>query len=245
MPGTKKAILFDLGGTLVHYCDRREFPTILEQGINNVRDYLYLNGMLQISQEDICRRVWLEDYENEDYRVRPLEQRLIRIFRLQKEVCSDELLETICGCFMTPFFKLAQLYDDTIPVLHQLNSEGYRVAIVSNSLWGCPAHLWREEIARQGLNKLINTTVFCRDVGWCKPAHQIYGCALAEIGARAEDCLFIGDDPRWNFYGPKAVGIDAVLLDRSGEMQEVTEERIENLYQIFDQLTRLRSSENH
>jgi putative hydrolase of the HAD superfamily len=242
MPGTKKTILFDLGGTLVRYCDRSEFSAFLEQAINTVRDYLHLIGLLQVSREDVCERVLLEDYENEDYRVRPLEQRLIRIFQLHNEVCSNELLETVCECFMAPFFEPAQLYDDTIPVLHQLNSEGYRVTIVSISLWGCPVHLWREEIIRHGLNKLIGTSVFCRDVGWRKPAQQIFRYALEEVGSRPEDCLFIGDDPRWDFFGPKAVGIGAVLLDRLGEMREVTEERIETLYQVFDKLTRLRSS---
>jgi len=34
------------------------------------------------------------------------------------------------------------------------------------------------------------------------------------------------------------------MLDRDETMREITEERIENLYQIFDKLNRLRSSEN-
>jgi len=244
MLDTKKTILFDLGGTLVQYYSRSEFPAILDQGINGVKDYLYLNGLLQVSHEDIWRQVLMENYEYEDCRVRPLENRLIRIFQLQNEACSDELLKTMCRCFMNPIFKRALLYDDTVTVLQQLHSDGYRVAIVSNSPWGCPAYLWREEIERHGMNKLIDTVVFCRDVGWRKPAHQIFIHTMEKLGSKPEESLFIGDDPRWDFYGPRTVGIGAVLLDREETMREITEERIENLYQIFDKLNRLRSSEN-
>jgi putative hydrolase of the HAD superfamily len=62
MPAIRQLILFDLGNTLVQYCDNSEFPVILKQGINNIRDYLYLNGLLQVSQEEISHRVSIEDY---------------------------------------------------------------------------------------------------------------------------------------------------------------------------------------
>jgi putative hydrolase of the HAD superfamily len=236
MPTIRKVIFFDLGNTLVQYCDNNEFPVFLEQGINLIRDYLYLNDLLQVSQEELIKRASIEDYENEDYRVRPLEQRLAQIFQLTTDVCSNELLMMLCKCFMTPFFSLARLYDDTISVLSHLASDSYRMAIVSNSLWGCPAELWREEIKHHGLDKWIGTTVFCRDVGWRKPAAQIYKYALERLRARAKDCLFVGDDLRWDFYGPREVGIPAVLLDRPGTMREITDDRIENLYQIFEML---------
>lgn len=239
MPAIKKAILFDLGNTLVQYCDNSEFPVILELVIDNIRDYLYLNGLLQVSQEEIKHRVSIEDYENKDYRVRPLEQRLARIFQLTTSNCSDELLMRLCKCFMAPFFKIARLYDDTFPVLGQLASDSHRIAIVSNSLWGCPAELWREEIKRHGLDKWIKTTVFCRDVGWRKPAAQIYKYALEKLRARAGECLFVGDNPSWDFFGPRASGIPAVLLDRSGTMREITEDRIENLYQMIEVINKL------
>jgi len=134
MHAIRKVIFFNLGNTLVQYCGNNEFPVFLEQGINHISDYLYLYDLLQASQEELLKRTSIEDYENEDYRVRPLEQRLARIFQLTTDVCSDELLMKLCKCFMTPFFSIARLYSDTIPVLSHLASDSYRMAIVSNSL---------------------------------------------------------------------------------------------------------------
>jgi putative hydrolase of the HAD superfamily len=58
--------------------------------------------------------------------------------------------------------------------------------------------------------------VFCRDVGWRKPAPHIFTYALNQLQVEPEQCLFVGDNPLWDIQGPQQVGIQAVLLDRAG-----------------------------
>jgi len=232
----KNTVLFDLGGTLVQYFGRSEVREVLGQAIAEVQECLGQRGLLHVAAEEVWERAADEGREASDYRVRPLEQRLARIFRLDEHTCSDALLEALCRCFVRPIFKRARRYDDTLPVLQQLRSEGRRIAIVSNTAWGSPGELWREEIVRHGLDGLVDTVVFCRDVGWRKPAPQIFAYTLEKVGVGPEDCIFVGDDPRWDFCGPRAVGIAAVLLDRSGTLQDVTEDRVRDLYAFYDSL---------
>jgi putative hydrolase of the HAD superfamily len=59
--------------------------------------------------------------------------------------------------------------------------------------------------------------VFCRDVGWRKPARTIFESAIKALGTQPGDCLFVGDDPRWDFRGARSAGMEAVLIDRTGE----------------------------
>lgn len=221
----KRAVLFDLGGTLVRYYSRGEFPTLLEQA-----------ALLHLPGEEVRRRAGEENQEASDFRVRPLEERLARIFRLGESETSGERLEALCRCFMRPILTLARRYDDTLPNLRRLRTEGYRVAIVSNTSWGSPAWLWREEIARHGLAEWIDATVFCRDVGWRKPAPQIFTFALEQVEARPEESLFVGDDYRWDVAGPRAVGIEAVLIDRGGTAGDTAERAIHGLDELWARL---------
>jgi putative hydrolase of the HAD superfamily len=238
--GMRGVVLFDLGGTLVQYYGRSEIPEVLQQAITEVQDYLCQRGLLQGTAEEIWGRVAEENREASDYRVRPLEGRLARIFRLDENACADEFLGAMCRRFLEPAFSRARRYGDALPALQWLRSAGYRLAIVSNTAWGSPANLWREDIARHGLAELVDVAVFCRDVGWRKPAPEIFAYTLEKLRARPEDCVFVGDDPRWDFFGPMAVGIEAVLLDRGGTMQDITDAGVRNLHEFCD---RLRSGE--
>lgn len=53
----KDAVLFDLGNTLVRYFARSEFPTILEQAISRVQDYLAEQGLRDASPAGIWYRL--------------------------------------------------------------------------------------------------------------------------------------------------------------------------------------------
>ena len=158
------------------------------------------------------KRVTAEDFEAKDYQVRALEGRLSRIF--PDVPWSEELADESCRRFMRPIFAIAHVYDDVLPTLAALKAGGVRTAIVSNTPWGSPAALWREELARLGMADVVDVLVFCPDCGWRKPARQIFDHALQRLGAAPGQCVFVGDDPRWDVAGPQAAGMEAVLIDR-------------------------------
>ena len=200
----KDFVLFDLGNTLVSYYERSDFPSILRQSIGEVERFLGTSTEWdQVAEEKFTAK---------DYQVRPLEGRLSRIF--QDAPWSEELSAEACRRFMRPIFAIAHVYDDVLPTLAALKAGGVRTAIVSNTPWGSPAVLWREELARLGLADAVDVTVFCGDCGWRKPAKQIFEYTLQRLGATPGQCVFVGDDPRWDVAGPKAAGMEAVLIDR-------------------------------
>jgi putative hydrolase of the HAD superfamily len=81
----------------------------------------------------------------------------------------------------------------------------------------------------------MDAVIFCSDAGWRKPAPQIFAYTLDKVAAQPQDCIFVGDNPRWDVAGPKAVGIEAVLVDRhdlvkgSGERPRHTLEFLKDL----------------
>ncbi|MEM3536773.1 MAG: HAD family hydrolase [Candidatus Bathyarchaeia archaeon] len=221
MSSKTTAVLFDLGNTLAFYFDRNEFPAILRQAIIQVQSFLDSKGMLNVSPSEMWRRVQKEDYESDNHKVRPLKERLTRIFQLNHSTLPTNMIMTMCRHFMKPIFARSFRYPDTLPTLKELKSRGFKTAIVSNTTWGSPANLWREEIERLGLSHYMDAVVFCRDVGWRKPAKQIFEYALKKLDALPQECVFVGDDLRWDVVGSQAIGISSIIIDRKGSIQHV------------------------
>jgi len=221
----KTTILFDLGGTLARYYTIKEFPPILERAIGEVQSCLREKHLLNAPPSVIRRRVREEDHESPDYRSRPLEDRLTRIFGLDASVATEGVLMEMCRRFMVPIFALGKCYDDTLPALEGLTGSGFRLAIVSNTSWGCPSAMWRGEVKRLGLDSFMDVVVFDRDLGWRKPAKAIFESALKSLGVVPKECLFVGDEPKWDLEGPRDAGIDAVLIDRNRRLHRDLEEK--------------------
>ena len=105
----------------------------------------------------------------------------------------------------------ARLYDDALPFLAALRSRGIKVAIVSN----CSEHT-RDLLENNGVAELADTLVLSYEVGAEKPAAEIFGCALDQLGATASGALFVDDQPSY-CAGAAAMGITAVQIVR-GEL---------------------------
>jgi putative hydrolase of the HAD superfamily len=205
------AVLFDLGNTLVSYYKATEFYPILERSISAVTRLLQAEDRAAVVEHAFERAKALNS-ERPDFRVWPLKQRLNEIFAASGKTLPDELLDAMSQRFLEPILATARPNPEAVPVLRRLRALGLKRAIVSNTPWGSPAVAWREELRRWGLLELVDEAVFCVDVGWRKPAPQIFEHTLARLGVAAQRALFVGDDLRWDVEGARLSGIAPVLL---------------------------------
>lgn len=210
----KTAVLFDLGETLAAYYTRPEFPPILQEALDRVGAALVGRGLPVPAADEIAARAADENHEAPDFRVRPLDERLARIFAVPGTALDADAREVACRAFMVPIFRRGSLYPDALPALAALRARGLRLGLVSNTPWGCPAAFWREELARLGLDRVVDSAVFCTDAGWRKPAPPVFRLALEGLGAAPAECLFVGDNLVWDVEGARAAGLDAVRIDR-------------------------------
>jgi putative hydrolase of the HAD superfamily len=222
------AILFDLGNTLVSYYRRDQFAEILDNAIRGVIAELNARGIASIAHDAAYTKALSENRESEDFRVKPMIGRLQRIFGLSAEDIGS-LGEILCTRFLEPIFDVARVYEDTIPALERLRTKGYRTAIVSNLPWGSPTKLWREELRRLEMAELVDAVVLCGDVGWRKPARQIFMHALQRLDVSCDQSIFVGDDLEWDIEGSKAVGLQPVLIDRDNMHVDYVGKRISDL----------------
>jgi putative hydrolase of the HAD superfamily len=104
--------------------------------------------------------------------------------------------------------RSARLYDDSIPFLEELRSRGVKIAIVSNC-----SESTRELLVKTGVAALADALVLSYEVGMAKPSPRIFRHALEQLGASADEALFIDDQPVF-CAGALALGIDAVQIAR-------------------------------
>ena len=224
-------VLFDMGNPLISYYTGAQWPGVLAEAIEEVAAYLRARG-LPVETDRLARRVEAERGESDDRRVRPLIDRLARIFRLSDaDLLGGAALE-ICGRFLRPIFALGRRYDDVPETLSSLRARGLRTGIVSNTPWGSPGDLWRRELARQEVLEAVDAVVFCTDVGWRKPAPQPFERILRRLGVAPDKCLFVGDDPCWDLAGPRGLGMDALLIDRTASGRFAGERPLHSLREL-------------
>ena len=96
----------------------------------------------------------------------------------------------------------------THALLEALRRRGLRLALVSNT--ASPEWLLRPVLERQGLIDRVDAVVLSSEVGKRKPHPAIFERALAEVGARPEEALFVGDRVEADVLGASRVGMKTV-----------------------------------
>jgi putative hydrolase of the HAD superfamily len=102
-------------------------------------------------------------------------------------------------------------FDDAEPALRALRSRGMRLVVASN--WDCSLP---ETLSRIGLAQLVDDVVSSAVVGAAKPDRRLFEAGLAAAGCSADEALYVGDSVESDVEGARAVGIEAVLVDRGG-----------------------------
>ena len=104
-----------------------------------------------------------------------------------------------------------KLYDDSLPVLLELQDLGYRLGLISNF------EGWLEKLLVElEVGHLFDTTVISSVENLEKPDPAIYELALERAGVAPEDSAHVGDSPVNDAAPAAGVGIKPVLLDRDG-----------------------------
>jgi putative hydrolase of the HAD superfamily len=221
-----RAVLFDLGNTLVGYYTSAEFPDVLRRCLQECAEAL---GLPEDSgrEREIYNRALLFNQEQPDYAVRPLRERLELLFG------APALPDALVAAFLRPIFSRARLDPHALFVLEALRRAGIKTAIVSNTPWGSPADAWRQELQHHGLLERVDAIVFCMDVGWRKPHRAPFERALSLLGVGPDEAMFVGDDPRWDTVGAQGAGIQPVLLVPSSADSVDDHLRIHDLRRII------------
>jgi HAD superfamily hydrolase (TIGR01662 family) len=117
-----------------------------------------------------------------------------------------------------------ELYDDVLPVLEELRRSGLKLGLISNTSRDLGAFVRHFALD-------VDAWIASGSYGKVKPSPLIFRAALELVGCEPQAALMVGDSPRDDVAGAKAVGMQAVLLDRAGLHPDAAE-RIESLAEL-------------
>jgi putative hydrolase of the HAD superfamily len=123
---------------------------------------------------------------------------------------TDEEADARYRVFIREYELLTCAFDDAAPCLEGLGREP--LGIISNGV--------REQqigkLERAGLMKYFSVQVFSDDTGLGKPAPRIFIEACHRAEAIPAECVYVGDSLEGDVVPARAIGMQAVWLDRAG-----------------------------
>jgi putative hydrolase of the HAD superfamily len=121
----------------------------------------------------------------------------------------DELVDAMFTTFSDP--ATYRLFPDARPALEALRAAGIRLGLISNF------EPWLLEVLElEGVRHLFEAEAVSGVLGVAKPDPAIFHAALAAAEVSAADAVHVGDSVPLDIEPAWAVGMAAVLVDRSG-----------------------------
>ncbi len=105
---------------------------------------------------------------------------------------------------------LAKPFPETIELLNNLKSKGYKLALISNS----DCFTTDEVLDKYNLRNFFDVIIMSYKVGMLKTNPQMYEMILKKVGVNKDEALVIGDSIETDMNGAKNAGIKSILLDR-------------------------------
>lgn len=120
-----------------------------------------------------------------------------------------EWVERICAAHQRAWMAAVVPIPEAVEALRRLRDRGILVGLCSNAPY--PPSLMREQLLQLGLADHFDAVVFSSEVGWRKPSPVPFQELLGQLGTRAQDSWFIGDEVVADMEGAKAVGMTPLL----------------------------------
>lgn len=200
-----RAVLFDMGGTLV--ATRTDIGDPWREPV-----------MAAIQREFGPRACAEELYRAEIHSLDPNEphrQETSRWLRnwLQAhgELVDDEEVERLRRAFARPLPAVFSLADGAVDALRWCKQRRLAVVVVTNTISRGDEEA-RQDFERLGVSELIDHVVSSYSTGWEKPHRAIFDRALRHAGVAATDACNVGDRIDLDVAGPKALGMRAVWV---------------------------------
>jgi len=119
-------------------------------------------------------------------------------------------------------------FRDAEPTVRKLKRAGYKLGIVSDSD-GTPG-MKRKRIRGVPFHNLFESIVVAgEDTPRVKPGHKSFSLIAERLRVQPKASIYLGDNPRTDIDGAKAVGMVSVIVNRRGNQRGDPDYRVRDL----------------
>lgn len=212
-----EAVVFDLGGTLIEYAGvYAKWPDLEIPGMTAAHKLLADEGVtvpeftrFQEIGFDLLPKRW---------RMATLGERNLTLDSLIGEILetadlpqpASDLLHAAAKQYEAALCQGAVPLPDGREVLAQLQAQGYRLGLISNTMFTGASHI--KDLERFGLAEFFETMLFSADANKWKPTTAPFLHVLEELSINPANAVYIGDDPTADVVGGQAAGMKTIYF---------------------------------
>jgi len=207
-----------MGSTLIEF-ENSTWVVLGERSAQTSFDFLRNKGLIRLDFDLYCsmlRNLLVSAFEIseqnlEEFRFEDLAKELFKELHLDlKDGDYTGFLDT----YYKPVTEQITLVQDAVETLKYFKSEGYKLGLVSNTIFPGRFHL--TELKRFGLFPYLEPILFSSEVGYKKPHPQIFLQCLDDLKIKPEESIFVGDKLIEDIGGAKNVGMTGILKYKEG-----------------------------
>ena len=211
MNGAPRAVIFDLGGTLVQWPDWEDgAPAKWGLAYDGLRA---AHGNVAASREEFVtamRAAELAHWERvaREHWSGPPTALVSDGFRRLGLAAEDRALVAALDGYARAVAGWCAVFADTRQTLAVLRERGYRLGLLSNTWWAAEWH--NADLAAHGLAGMLDELVYTSDLPHSKPHPSVFREAASRLGIAPAACVMIGDRQKDDVEGAKRAGMRGV-----------------------------------
>jgi putative hydrolase of the HAD superfamily len=236
-----KAVVFDLGGTLLHYQDGEHagFRNVTHRGLRAIHAELIVRGVEPPSEESFLAAV--DEHIGAAYMASLQELRGGSMETAVQKAITEMGIAVDKGLWVGLRQQFYAVIDGIVfpregvgETLAALRERGYQLGLLSNTFWAADLH--DRHLEEHALLDFFPIRVYSSDEPHVKPHPLIFQETLARMGAAAQEAAYVGDRLDVDVMGAQRAGMRAVLI-RSPYHDEESETIVPDA--IIDELPEL------
>jgi putative hydrolase of the HAD superfamily len=211
-----KAVIFDLGGTLLHYeSAEADIIELNKRGFLALYGHLSANG--QVTLPEVAFLTAVRSRAMAEWRAALASLRGANVETPLKAVLadmgislSDDEWQAARRAFFAPIRQAVAPRKMARYTLQSLKEQDMALGLLSNTFWAADIH--DADLARFGLLDLLPTRLYSCDTGRLKPHPEAFQMALTALGVEPNEAVYVGDRLKSDVEPARKVGLWGVLI---------------------------------
>ncbi len=217
-----RGVIFDMGGTLLHYHppggEWEDMEKAGAQAMIRMLTQLGHDGLPPLPEAvqhcwEAMQVAWKGLRDNTDMATMTLGYQLRQVTNGWGLMLSDEEILIAEHAYTAGSQVYVRPFPDALHTLQTLKERGYPVGLISNTVWPGTAHQY--DLMHYGLWPYLDFALFSSDVRAWKPFPNIFIQAVQRMHLAPDEVVYVGDNLFFDVYGAQQAGLKAVWIEQS------------------------------
>jgi len=217
-----KALLFDLGGTLVKISS--EIPNVMKR-VLNLRGINRSLKEISHARKEVEKGLDFQDLPKllDEFWIQ-WNERILSNLHVKSSIQTAKFIKTHWWDYSD-----VSLYPDAEKILPLLKERDLKLGIITNGLQSDVDKI----LPKVSLQGFFDIVVVIDTLRKMKPDVEVFYYALEKLRTAPSDAIFIGDEMEADYNGARKAGLNAYLIDREGKVHDENVNKISSLNDLF------------